>query len=225
MPDERVYDAIMNAVLGHRLPAGTRLIEAPLCRVFGVTRGVLRRVFVRLAHEGVAELQLNRGAIIAMHNLKEAQEIFEARMMLELGSIPGAVRKTDKRALRQLRDLVGREHQQWESGDWRDWVRLSGEFHLQLAELNRNAVVGNYLRALVARSSLLIGLYETPKQHACGAGAHTLILDAIEDGDAPRAAHLLEAHLREYAHKLLVAGTVSAEIDLEAVFSEVSGQG
>lgn len=41
----------------------------------------------------------------------------------------------------------------------------------------------SYLQTLIARTSLLIGLYEIPKHNNCSADEHRAILDAIEQGD------------------------------------------
>ena len=51
--ENRVRHAIVEAVLSHRLPPGTRLVETRLCEAFGVNRTLLRRVFVRLAGDKV----------------------------------------------------------------------------------------------------------------------------------------------------------------------------
>src|SRR5450830_985761 len=217
--DARIHLSIIDAILDHQLPPGTRLVEAPLCEAFGVTRGTLRRVFVKLAHEGVIDLQPNRGAVIAMHDIKEAREVFEARVIVESGSVKSLAGK--RRRLPELREMVKREHALREQGNWGDWIRLSGEFHIKLAEANQNNIVTGYLRTLIARSSLLIGLYETPKRNSCSADEHVAILDAIEQGQPALAARLMEHHLGEYAMGLLDEPASPVEIDFGKLFAPV----
>lgn len=217
--DARIHLAIIDAILDHQLPPGTRLVEAPLCEAFGVTRGTLRRVFVKLAHERVIDLQPNRGAVIAMHDVKEAREVFEARAILEGGSVKSLAAK--RKVLPELRALVTREHALREQGNWGEWIRLSGEFHIKLSEANQNNIVSAYLRTLIARTSLLIGLYETPKRNSCSADEHSGILDAIEQGDAERAARLMEHHLGEYASALLTETGQPKEVDFAKLFAPV----
>ena len=221
--DARIYTAIIDAILEHKLPPGTRLVEAPLCEAFGVTRGTLRRVFVKLAHERVLELQPNRGAIIALHDINEAREVFEARVIIEVGSVKGLASKSGNksRAFAELREMIKREHALREDGNWREWIRLSGEFHIKLAEVNQNDIVSSYLRTLIARTSLLIGLYETPKRNSCSADEHVAILVAIEQGQPELAAHLMEHHLGEYAMGLLAEPAQPLEIDFGKLFAPV----
>ena len=42
--DTRLYQAIFDGVLNHRLTPGTKLPEPELCQLFGVGRAVVRRV-------------------------------------------------------------------------------------------------------------------------------------------------------------------------------------
>jgi hypothetical protein len=48
--DQRIYDAVFGAVMGHRLPPGTKLTEASLCELFHVSRTIVRKALLRLSH-------------------------------------------------------------------------------------------------------------------------------------------------------------------------------
>lgn len=219
--DSRIHLAIVDAILDRRLQPGTRLVEAPLCEAFGVTRGTLRRVFVKLAQEGVITLQPNRGAIVAVHRVEEAREVFETRMFLETGSVKSLARKGAAALPAELREMVRREQELHDHGEWRQWIRLSGEFHLKLTEANGNELVTGLLRTLIARTSLLIGMYEIHKTSACTADEHARILDAIGAGNVTRAVTLMERHLGEYAEGLLTEPASHQEPDIAKLFSPV----
>lgn len=77
----------------------------------------------------------------------------------------------------------------------------------------------NYLQTLIARTSLLIGLYEIPKHNNCSADEHRAILDAIEHGDEKRATQLMEEHLEHYATTFIQEdSTASPEQNLLNLF-------
>ena len=63
--EQPIYDAVFEAVLDQRLAPGTRLTEARLTQIFGVSRTIVRKAIQRLAHDHILELRPNRGAIIA----------------------------------------------------------------------------------------------------------------------------------------------------------------
>jgi len=201
--DTHIYNAIVDAILNRQLTPGTRLIEAPLCQAFGVTRGVLRRVFVKLAHDKVIEIQPNKGAFVYKHSVAETKEIFEARSMLEIATVKKLAQKYQSLDFSELRTLVDQESHERLAGNWAEWIKLSGEFHLKLIAANQNSIMNSYLQTLIARTSLLIGLYEIPKHNNCSANEHRAILNAIEQGNEELATSLMEAHLEHYATTLI----------------------
>lgn len=55
-----MYDRMVSAILDHRLPPGTKLVEDKLAAAFGVSRTRVRPVLVRLANEQVVTLTPNQ---------------------------------------------------------------------------------------------------------------------------------------------------------------------
>src|SRR5215813_13458078 len=84
-----VYEQIWSAIIDNSLPPETRLVEGHLCEIFGLVRTRLRQVLQRLAHERVVTLMPNRGAMVSKPSIREAREVFEARRVLEAGTVQG----------------------------------------------------------------------------------------------------------------------------------------
>ncbi|WP_373563387.1 winged helix-turn-helix domain-containing protein [Achromobacter xylosoxidans] len=63
--ERRICEAVYESVMSQRLTPGTKLPEAALCDIFGVSRSVARKALQRLAHEHVVDLHHNRGAVVA----------------------------------------------------------------------------------------------------------------------------------------------------------------
>jgi DNA-binding GntR family transcriptional regulator len=61
--EARIYRAVFESVMSQRLKPGTKLPEAPLCELFGVSRSVVRKVLQKLAHDHIVQLRPNRGAM------------------------------------------------------------------------------------------------------------------------------------------------------------------
>lgn len=215
--ETRVHHALVEAVLGHRLPPGTRLVEAPLCKAFGVNRSLLRRVFVRLASDKVIELHHNRGATVAQPGREEMREVFEARQLLEGGVLRALDGRSGSAPLERIRSLVAQEKAAYEAGDWPAWVRLSGEYHLQLAALLGNSEIDTILRSLVARTTLMKALYHSHTSNVCSFDEHTQILDAMQAGDLERSCRLMHAHLHGAQSKLQRTQSPD-DVDLLALF-------
>ena len=121
--------------------------------------------------------------------------MFEARRVIEGAVIDKVCADPPPHLVSRLKDLVVRERQAHESGDRAAWIRLSGEFHLLLADLADNDVLAGYMRELVSRTSLIISLYQPTVSSACSFDEHKEIIDALAAQDARRANRLMDAHI------------------------------
>jgi DNA-binding GntR family transcriptional regulator len=193
--EERIYRSVFEGVTNQRLAPGTKLPEASLCELFGVSRALVRKVLQRLAHDHIVELRPNRGAIVAMPSPEETRQIFEARRALEAALVRMAVRNASKADIAELRRHLKEEHAAMHRYAQPDWARLASAFHLRVARLARNPILERYLSELMSRCSLIVALYEPPGNAACEHDEHAVVVDAIARGDADTAVRAMEEHL------------------------------
>ena len=217
--DDIVYAHIFEAILEQRLAPGTKLSEEALGEIFGVSRTIIRRALSRLAHEGVVLLRPNRGAVVASPSV-EARQVFLARRLVEKAITELAVVHATADDLLQLRKMVQDERDSFSRGDRGAGIRLSGEFHLKLAEAAKNAPLISFQRSLVSQTSLIIAQYESGNRSHCSYDEHMQLIDAIEARDAAQAVHLMMHHMDHIDSKLNL-DEESASDDLHAVFSHL----
>ncbi|MEE5132297.1 GntR family transcriptional regulator [Pseudomonas alliivorans] len=221
--DDIVYAHIFDAILEQRLAPGTRLSEEALGEIFGVSRTIIRRALSRLGHEGVVLLRPNRGAVVASPSVEEARQVFFARRMVEKAIAELAVEHATATQLARLRQMVSDERDSFARGDRGAGIRLSGEFHLQLAVAARNAPLISFQRSLVSQTSLIIAQYETGNRTHCSYDEHNQLIDAIEARDAALAVELMMHHMDHIDSKLNLDEDASSD-DLQAVFSHLLGK-
>jgi DNA-binding GntR family transcriptional regulator len=203
--EARIYRAVFEGVTQQRLAPGTKLPEAALCELFGVSRALVRKVLQRLAHDHIVQLRPNRGAIVAMTSPEETRQIFEARRALEAALVRLAVRNASPAEVAELRLHLNEEHAAMHRHTQPEWARLASAFHLRVARLARNPVLERYLTELMSRCSLIVALYEPPGHAACEHGEHAAVVDAIARGDAEAAVRLMEAHLLALERNVVLA--------------------
>ncbi|MBI6768078.1 GntR family transcriptional regulator [Pseudomonas syringae] len=228
--DDIIYEHVFDAILEQRLAPGTKLSEEALGEIFGVSRTIIRRalsrlghegvVLSRLGHEGVVLLRPNRGAVVASPSVEEARQVFFARRMVEKAITQLAVEHATAEQLAELRQMVSDERDSFARGDRGAGIRLSGEFHLQLAVAARNAPLISFQRSLVSQTSLIIAQYETGNRTHCSYDEHSQLIDAIEARNAALAVELMMHHMDHIDSKLNLDED-SASDDLHAVFSHV----
>ncbi len=84
------------------------------------------------------------------------------------------------------------------------WMRLASGFHLRLAALARNPILQRYLQETVSRCALIAALYEPPGNAACEHDEPERIVDCIERAEAQAAVELMDAHLRNLEHSIVL---------------------
>ena len=215
--EHAVYAAIYDAVMDHRLPPGTKLTEAAFSEYFGVSRTIIRKALFRLAQQNVVEQRPNRGAIVACPTPAETHQVFEARRVLEREIIRLVSGSATKKQLKGLRAVIKQEHALQDAGDRRGLIRLSGQFHLRLAELAGNDVLTQFIHTLVSRTSLIIALYDAPGVPACSTHDHDELINFMQEQDVEAAVAAMGEHLDEIESRLRLETTEGA-LDLADVF-------
>lgn len=194
-PEQRVFDAIRDAILDHRLSPGTKLKEVALAELFAVSRATVRNVLARLGHLHLVELRPNRGAVVATPSVEESRQVFEARRAIE-GAIVAKVAASATRAeVAALEAAVAAEDAAYASGDERSGLRLSLDFHRRLAAIAGNQVLAAYVEELISRTPLIALAHRGHAPAPCGCADHVAVVGAIAARDATRAVRLMDEHI------------------------------
>jgi DNA-binding GntR family transcriptional regulator len=216
---DEIHDRIMAAIMEHKLPPGTQLVEERLARIFNVSRTKVREAIGRLVHDQIATNIPNRGAFVSSPTSQEARDVFFARRLIEPTLVRSVAQTATPKQVAQLRAHIEREKTARSSGAPHEIIPLSGEFHILLAQISGNSFLVRTLRELESLTALIIILYDAPDEHHCPYDDHPLLVDAIEAHDADRAAELMTRHLEHVEHSLKLEPPESSEVDLESVFS------
>ena len=192
-------------ILAGDLPAGAKLNEATIAELLGVSRGPVREAFRALEESGLVRLEKNRGVFVRQIDVKEADEIYELRAVLDefVGRrVAATARPEHVRALRALIDRMDRAA----SNDDLDAYHVANiAFHDKLVELAGNAKLLFTYRRLVNELSL----YRRTALAQAGAlplssHQHHDIVEKIAAGQAAAAGRALYEHVigsRERMHQ------------------------
>jgi len=227
LTENEIYERMVATLLDHRLPPGTKLGEDKLAAAFGVSRTRIRPVLVRLANEQIVTLTPNRGATVAQPTEQEAREVFEVRRMIEPTLIECFIASAGAADVAVLTDCIAEEEAARRSGDMRRAIRLSGDFHLHIANASGHETLGRILRKLVSRTSLILMTYSSnhsqarSESTACGCQEHRALLDAIRLRDPREAARLMRAHLVQLESQLQFTPPEAEAPDLVSLFGFV----
>lgn len=219
LAEEDIVERIFDAVVEQRLPPGTKLSESALCEAFGVGRMRIRRALLLLSSREVVDLQANRGAFVSSPTPQQAREVFEARLTLEPTIARLAVERATQADIENLTAHLVNEHAAQHEHSRQEAIRLSGQFHLLLAQIAANSVMLRMMKELVTRTSLIIGIFGAPSVTNCRDDDHERILQAFKTRDGQAAADLMAEHLRVIEEGLELGTQKGGAVDLIELFA------
>lgn len=197
-PEQTVYQYIEKAILENRMPPGTRLRELQLAEIFGVKRGLIRKVLSQLTNARLVDHIPHVGAQVACPSLKDGQDLFAVRVILEKAIVGELSGNLDKEQARQLRQHLQKEKQAYQIGDMQKGVHLSAGFHRLLAEMTGNRVLQEFLQDILNRTPLvMMSLSEIDANRGCVNHDHEHLVDALVKGDDDEAIAIMEQHLQQ----------------------------
>ena len=216
-----IYQKIYNAVVEHRLLPGTKLSEERVAELFQVSRTQVRSVLQRLAVEQLVTLYPNRGAFVSQPTPAQAKDVLWIRRTLEPAAVERVIARIQSGqapdAIERLQAMLQSEQEARAAGDRRQAVRLSGEFHVLLAELSGSPWLTRMIRELTPLTCLAILTFEAPTKAACPHDEHAQLLQAIEQGDARAAQAIMAQHLSHIEEALNLDDLPRPELDLAEI--------
>jgi DNA-binding FadR family transcriptional regulator len=207
-----IADQIRQAIITGRLPEGDRLPpERELAEQFGVSRVTVRDALRALEAMGLIEVRVGArggafataptGSIVAQTmgdmmamSAVSPQDIVEARLVVELGTITLACARRTEADLDRLRDLDRRASEALAAGTYTR--ELSWDFHSLVSGAAHNGAVDGLTQSFRSTLSLHpIRTREGTASHERTVAEHHRILEALEQRDGATARTEMAKHL------------------------------
>jgi DNA-binding GntR family transcriptional regulator len=195
-----VYLAIKDALASGQYGAGQYLREEQLAKSLGVSRTPVREALRRLDAEGWVETRPNYGVRVKAWTLKDAREIFEARLLVEpylAGRAALSIGAADIARLKALADAmlaITRHPSTPESCE--AWFTANGEFHAIITAAANNARLDRSLRSM-KETPLIKWTFDTysDEDRERSARQHFEIVLALEQRNAAWAEAVTRCHI------------------------------
>lgn len=136
-------------ILAGDLPAGSKLREAEVAAMLGVSRGPVREAFRALEESGLVRLEKNRGVFVRQIGIDEADDIFELRAVLDEFAGRRAAQNATPAQAAELHALVERMERAVGSGDVDGYHDANLAFHDRIVDLAANPKLTLLYRRLV----------------------------------------------------------------------------
>lgn len=197
---EQAYLTLRRRLADGTYPPGSHLREEELAAQLGVSRTPVREALRRLDAEGWLRVVPNQGAFAAEWSLRDIEEIFDLRALLEAHAAERAATSADRRGLGAMEASCEAAEAAFPAGDLTALEALSDanvRFHQALWDMSGQSRCRAILASLAVTPMVLRNF-----RNFDGAGLrrsldqHREMVAAIAAGDAAWAGAVMRAHVQ-----------------------------
>lgn len=212
---DHAYAILRREIVSLRLAPGAEVSEQRLVTDLGLSRAAVRAALARLRAQGLVTSVPRRGHVVSAITLRDVNEIFALRLLLEPEAAALAAGRIDQTTLHALQAACDRPHELGSRASIDEFVAANRELHTRVAAAGGNRRLARTVTHLLDEAERAIYL-----AIAAGAGdrglrlfhEHGELVDALlaPDPDAARRYMVtaLESFHRELTAVLLGSETV-----------------
>jgi DNA-binding GntR family transcriptional regulator len=199
---DQVATLLRQRILEGEFRPGTQVQELPLASSLGVSRNTMREAIRILSLEGLLRRSLHRGAAVSQLSLRDVQEIYQLRRMLELPAVLAA-RDPDPGLLQEIRSAVEQYELAVHDRNWSRAVSHDLHFHSLLIRFHGNKRLDSFYKNMLGE--LRVGMVLVDRSHD-NPGAlipvHRKMCQLLSTGKLKQCAAVLERHLEDSESRL-----------------------
>ena len=209
--NELAYGTIKEDIISCGLQPGEEVSEAVLVARYGLSKAPIRSALVRLRQEGLVISRGRMGNIVSPITLRDVQEIFQLRLVLEVAATRLAAGNVDAARIGKLNKAVLAGYTPGDEGSEAAYLRANREFHRYVAEASGNQRLAALVVDLMEQHERIVHLaLALQKREHEFLHFHDELVAALSEGDGDRAAELTERALRGGQKKVMEALLFSA---------------
>lgn len=189
--------------------------EIELAKAMGVSRTAIREALIRLKLLGLIDSRKNRGMIITrpdvLSNIKRVldpelldgntmKEIFELRLVLEMGIADILFIKKNDEKIAQLEEIVEREEK---TKNKVEKMKIDVEFHAMLYKMSDNTTILQFQKMLLPVFDYVNnGLHVRSQINNKNFASHRVLLRILKNGTPEEFRNKMRSHLMQYFEKV-----------------------
>jgi DNA-binding GntR family transcriptional regulator len=181
---ERAYARLRHEILTCDLAPGRVVSERELARSYDMSKTPIREALSQVCHDGLMHRLPGRGYMVAPITVKDIQDIFDLRLILELVSAKRAAENPSPKQIAALKELAGVRYSLDDRESHIAFLHTNRTFHLTLAEAAGNQRLVDRLEELLIEMDRIfhLGLRVRDSSDEM-VREHQEVVTALENGD------------------------------------------
>lgn len=191
---------VKELIVSGDLPGGELVSEGEIAARLAISRTPVREAFLRLQVEGWMRLYPKRGALVVPIAVGEAENLVDARRLIEAGSVRAFIADAGTResVVTALRENLRLHEQLAVDGTAAEFTAADADFHRIVVRAGGNPLLDSFYDGLRERQRRMTAasLTRDPAQTSRIVDDHRHLADLIEAGRADEFEQAVEQHMR-----------------------------
>ncbi len=208
---QQIVKEIRQAIINRSLLPGERLVERTLAERLGTSLTAIREALIQLETEGLITKKPNATTHVTQLSLKEVEQIYAVRRILERYAFEEAARVADASAISKLKEFYKESQEIAKSNNDIAYISADLRWHEAVWETTKNTCLVETLRRVVVP---LFGFSAIATHHGFNlkqdVQTHASLLNAIAARD-PQAAGIAFDKFAEVWHRQSVSESKTAQ--------------
>jgi len=214
---EVAYATVRDRILKGQLQPGERLVTQRVATLLGISRTPVKEALARIETEGLVQRSGNWGYTVRRMTLRDAEEIFEARLVVEVAAAELAARRVTDPEIVAMRELIDQARQHLRKSNLADFQIASRGIHEEIAKATGNRSLYRMFKQ-VNDLTLLFGvslLRLNPSRAEEILRENELIVTSLAKRQSAEVARLMRKHIeRGHASFRATVSALRPEVDL-----------
>ncbi|MDO5493320.1 MAG: GntR family transcriptional regulator [Nesterenkonia sp.] len=192
-----VTEQLLSMLTDGTIGAGERIREADIARRCGVSRTPVRDSIRELAGAGVLVLEPNRGARVRSYSIREIEQIYRSRALVESHLAALAVPEMTEQDVAHLKELAAEMRELGDDPARRtELSQLNNRFHrYYISRVEGHPLISTAEQLMVPLLVSKVMVTYDPRLTAISMDHHDELVTAAEQGDPEWAASLMRTHI------------------------------
>jgi DNA-binding GntR family transcriptional regulator len=203
---ETAYNRLREEILLGNLMPGAVVSERELASRYDMSKTPIREAVTQVCREGLMQRLPGRGYMVSPITIKEIQDLYDMRLILELATLENMIRKSPKEYLEKLKQISKIKYIHGQPNSHIVFLEANRDFHLTLAEATGNRRLFQTLEVILIEMDRLFHLglrlrdFSTEMQRE-----HEELVAAIEKGDEKAAKESMTNQIMTSKNRILEA--------------------
>lgn len=216
---DEAYAAISRAIVRCDLAPGVTVSEAELAARLHLKTAATRAAVDRLSVVGLLRPIHRRGYVVKPITLRDVNDLFELRAIIEVGVVRLAAGKVDAASLRRLERMRTKEYQPGDRDSEARFLEANTEFHLVVARATGNERLTLALAQTLSEMERLFHFGLAMRDRTAEMREeHQALIDALARDDADEAERVTREELAS-SKAMVIGGFMSCESLLDVSIS------